>query len=63
MRPFVFGMPLSKALFRARRLEKRGNAERIPHPDDRRSFLLRLTDDGDALLRRAELEAAIDAEL
>jgi DNA-binding MarR family transcriptional regulator len=56
-------MPLSKALFRARRLEKRGHAERIPHPDDRRSFLLRLTDDGDALLRRAELEAAIDAEL
>ena len=36
-------MPLSTVLFRLRRLEKRGHAERIPNPDDRRSYLVRLT--------------------
>jgi hypothetical protein len=34
-------------------LEKRGHAERIANPDDRRSYLVQLTDDGRRLLRRA----------
>ena len=46
-------MPLSTVLFRIGRLESRGHAERIPNPDDRRSYLVRLTDDGQRLLRRA----------
>jgi DNA-binding MarR family transcriptional regulator len=46
-------MPLSTVLFRVGRLEKRGHAERIPNPDDRRSYLVRLTDDGLRLLRQA----------
>ena len=46
-------MPLSTVLFRMGRLEKRGHAERIPNPDDRRSYLLRLTDDGQRILRQA----------
>jgi DNA-binding MarR family transcriptional regulator len=46
-------MPLSTVLFRVGRLEKRGHAERIPNPDDRRSYLVRLTDDGQRLLRQA----------
>lgn len=35
------------------RLEKRGLVERAPAPTDRRSYALRLSDQGDALLRRA----------
>jgi DNA-binding MarR family transcriptional regulator len=46
-------MPLSTVLFRVGRLEKRGHAERIPNPDDRRSYLVQLTGDGQALLRQA----------
>ena len=46
-------MPLSTVLFRVARLEKRGHAERIPNPDDRRSYLVQLTEDGQALLRQA----------
>ena len=46
-------MPLSTVLFRVGRLEKRGHAERFPNPDDRRSYLVRLTDDGIQLLRQA----------
>jgi DNA-binding MarR family transcriptional regulator len=46
-------MPLSTVLFRVGRLEKRGHAERIPNPDDRRSYLVRLTSDGQRLLRQA----------
>jgi DNA-binding MarR family transcriptional regulator len=46
-------MPLSTVLFRVGRLEKRGHAERIPNPDDRRSYLVQLTDDGQGLLRQA----------
>jgi DNA-binding MarR family transcriptional regulator len=46
-------MPLTTVLFRLRRLEKRGHAERIPNPDDRRSFLIRLTPQGQRLLRKA----------
>ena len=43
-------MPLSTVLFRLRRLEERGHAERIPNPDDRRSYLVRLTASGERLL-------------
>jgi DNA-binding MarR family transcriptional regulator len=46
-------MPLSTVLFRARRLEKRGHAERVPNPEDGRSFLLSLTPEGHELLGRA----------
>ena len=44
------GMPLSTVLFRVRRLERRGHAERMPNPEDGRSFLIRLTDEGQRLL-------------
>jgi DNA-binding MarR family transcriptional regulator len=47
------GMPLSTILFRIRRLERRGHAERTPNPQDGRSFLIRLTDEGQRLLREA----------
>src|SRR5205085_7026068 len=46
-------MPLSTVLFRVRRLEKRGHAERTPNPDDRRSFLVELSPDGQRLLGEA----------
>jgi DNA-binding MarR family transcriptional regulator len=46
-------MPLTTVLFRLRRLEKRGHAERVPNPADRRSFLIRLTPTGQQLLRKA----------
>jgi DNA-binding MarR family transcriptional regulator len=46
-------MPLSTVLFRVKRLEKRGHARRIPNPDDRRSYLVSLTDEGQKLLRQA----------
>jgi DNA-binding MarR family transcriptional regulator len=46
-------MPLSTVLFRLGRLERRGHAERVPNPDDRRSYLIRLTEDGERLLGEA----------
>jgi DNA-binding MarR family transcriptional regulator len=46
-------MPLSTVLFRVKRLEQRGHAERIPNPDDRRSYLVSLTDEGRKLLGQA----------
>ena len=46
-------MPLSTVLFRFRRLERRGHAERVPNPDDGRSFLMQLTVDGQRLLDEA----------
>jgi DNA-binding MarR family transcriptional regulator len=46
-------MPLSTVLFRVGRLEKRGHVERQPNPDDRRSYLVRLSEDGQALLGQA----------
>jgi len=46
-------MPLSTVLFRVGRLEKRGHAGRVPNPDDRRSYLVNLTADGQQLLRQA----------
>jgi DNA-binding MarR family transcriptional regulator len=44
------GMPLSTLLFRVRRLEQRRHVERVPNPDDGRSFLLQLTPVGERLL-------------
>src|SRR3954453_22457424 len=46
-------MPLSTVLFRVGRLEKRGHIERVPNPDDRRSYLVSLNDDGQKLLKQA----------
>jgi DNA-binding MarR family transcriptional regulator len=46
-------MPLSTTLFRLGRLERRGHTERIPNPDDGRSHLVRLTDEGSRLLGEA----------
>src|SRR5437660_3407223 len=46
-------MPLSTMLFRLGRLEQRGHAERFPNPDDRRSYLIRLTKEGERLLGEA----------
>jgi DNA-binding MarR family transcriptional regulator len=46
-------MPLSTVIFRVKRLEQRGHAERVPNPDDGRSFLIRLTPKGKRLLDRA----------
>lgn len=46
-------MPLSTMLFRLGRLEKRGHAERFPNPDDGRSYLIRLTEEGQRLLAQA----------
>ena len=43
-------MPLSTLLFRVRRLEERRHVERVPNPDDGRSYLLRLTPAGERLL-------------
>jgi DNA-binding MarR family transcriptional regulator len=46
-------MPLSTVLFRLGRLERRGHAERVPNPDDGRSYLIRLTKPGEQLLGKA----------
>ena len=49
----ILDLPLSTVIFRARRIERRGHAERIANPDDGRSFLLRLTPKGRRLLNQA----------
>ena len=46
-------MPLSTVIFRFKRIEQRGHAERLPNPEDGRSFLIRLTPDGQRLLDQA----------
>jgi DNA-binding MarR family transcriptional regulator len=46
-------MPLSTVLFRVGRLEKRGHIERMPNPDDRRSYLVSLSAEGQKLLKQA----------
>lgn len=46
-------MPLSTMLFRLGRLERRGHAERVSHPEDGRSYLIRLTKEGERLLGEA----------
>ena len=49
----ILDMPLSTVIFRARRLERRGHAQRVENPDDGRSFLIRLTPAGRSLLNKA----------
>lgn len=49
----ILQLPLSTVIFRVRRLERRGHAERIDNPDDGRSFLIRLTPPGRRLLAKA----------
>jgi DNA-binding MarR family transcriptional regulator len=46
-------MPLSTVLFRVGRLDSRGHLERIPNPDDRRSYLISLSPAGQQLLKKA----------
>jgi DNA-binding MarR family transcriptional regulator len=46
-------MPLSTMLFRLGRLERRGHVVRVPHPEDGRSYLIRLTKECDRLLEEA----------
>src|ERR1043166_3573589 len=46
-------MPLSTVLFRLKRLEQRGHVERVPNSDDRRSYLVSLSDEGKKLLGKA----------
>jgi DNA-binding MarR family transcriptional regulator len=46
-------MPLTTVLFRVGRLEKRGHVERKENPADRRSYLVQLTPEGQALLKQA----------
>ncbi len=43
-------MPLSTVIFRVKRLEARGHAERVANPVDGRSFLIKLTRTGQRLL-------------
>ncbi len=49
----LLDLPLSTAIFRVKRIERRGHAERIANPADRRSFLIRLTPSGRRLLAKA----------
>jgi DNA-binding MarR family transcriptional regulator len=61
-------MPLSTVLFRVRRIERRGHSERVPNPQDGRSFLIRLTPEGQWLLDEARpafraLAEAVEARL
>ena len=44
-------MLLSTVLFRVGRLDQRGHIERIPNPDDRRSYLVSLSPAGQKLLK------------
>jgi DNA-binding MarR family transcriptional regulator len=48
-----FDMPLSTVLFRIGRLERRGHIDRIPNPDDGRSYLVSLSAEGNRLLAKA----------
>ena len=52
-------MPLSTVIFRVKRLEARGHAERVPNPDDGRSFLIRLTPQRPAAARTRAAASAI----
>jgi DNA-binding MarR family transcriptional regulator len=46
-------MPLSTVLFRVGRLDQRGHIERIANPEDRRSYLISLSANGQKLLKQA----------
>lgn len=47
------GVPLSTVVFRVRKLIVAGFVRRAPNPNDRRSYLLTLTDEGRQVLNRA----------
>jgi DNA-binding MarR family transcriptional regulator len=55
-------MPLTTVLFRLKRLERRGHAERVPNPDDGRSFTISLTPAGKRLLAKARPKFRAAAE-
>jgi DNA-binding MarR family transcriptional regulator len=55
-------MPLTTVLFRLKRLERRGHAERVPNPNDGRSFTIRLTPGGKRLLAKARPKFRAAAE-
>jgi DNA-binding MarR family transcriptional regulator len=55
-------MPLTTVLFRLKRLERRGHAERVPNPNDGRSFTVRLTPAGKLLLAKARPKFRAAAE-
>lgn len=48
------GMPLTTVSDRLNRVVERGHAERIPNPEDGRSFLFRLTESGWTAFREAQ---------
>lgn len=48
------GTPLTTVSDRLNRLVERGHAERIPNPEDGRSFLFRLTENGWGAFREAQ---------
>jgi DNA-binding MarR family transcriptional regulator len=55
-------MPLTTVLFRLKRLERRGHAERVANPNDGRSFTIRLTPAGKRLLAKARPKFRAAAE-
>jgi DNA-binding MarR family transcriptional regulator len=55
-------LPLTTVLFRVRRLERRGHAERKPNPADGRSFTIQLTAAGQKLLHKARPKFRAAAE-
>jgi DNA-binding MarR family transcriptional regulator len=55
-------MPLTTVLFRLKRLERRGHAERVPNPNDGRSFTIQLTPAGKRLLAKARPRFRATAE-
>jgi DNA-binding MarR family transcriptional regulator len=55
-------MPLSTVLFRVGRLDQRGHVERVPNPEDKRSYLISLSADGQALLKQARPRFRASAE-
>ena len=48
-----FALPTTTMLDAVQRLVERGYAERVPNPDDRRSYLVAITPAGEALTGRA----------
>lgn len=63
-----FALPTTTMLDAVQRVVERGYAERIPNPDDRRSYLLAITPAGEALTGRAapivrKIEEELEREL
>lgn len=57
------GMPLTTVVFNTRKMIERGHVARGPHPKDRRSYQLALTDEGNRLFHAAgpAFRQALDA--